>query len=221
MRTYSLLIGEQGWLRLIGVEGVTIDAQIKEQGGRRVVATLTLRSDAITAATLRAAPIGWLESVINTPGLGERIDDLPQGDLLSVHHEVELTDSVVAKDSVTAVVTPAGGAPAGGSAVTFGESLAVGAGTATASATAFDATVRTEAYTPDAAVPRLSRPDGSDPDAFYRGVAEAYNAAVARTDKPAKLLANQADVPVPTVHRWIAEARRRGFLPPARRGKAG
>ncbi len=39
--------------------------------------------------------------------------------------------------------------------------------------------------------------------------------------KVAVVLAKEADVPVGTVHRWILEARRRGFLPPARQGRAG
>jgi len=67
----------------------------------------------------------------------------------------------------------------------------------------------------------LSRPDGSNPDGFYRQVAEAYRDVVQTTPKVAKALADEAGVPVGTVHRWILEARRRGFLPPARQGRAG
>ena len=68
---------------------------------------------------------------------------------------------------------------------------------------------------------QLSRPDGSNPDAFYEQVAVAYRDAVQTTPKVAKVLADEAGVPVGTVHRWIMEARRRGFLPPARQGRAG
>lgn len=67
----------------------------------------------------------------------------------------------------------------------------------------------------------LTRPDGSDPDGFYRRVAAAYNEAVLTTSKPAKVLAEEAEVPTTTVHRWIREARQRGFLPIARKGRAG
>jgi hypothetical protein len=67
----------------------------------------------------------------------------------------------------------------------------------------------------------LTRPDGSDPDAFYEHVAVAYRDVVQTTPKVAKVLADEANVPVGTVHRWIMEARRRGFLPPARQGRAG
>ena len=67
----------------------------------------------------------------------------------------------------------------------------------------------------------LTRPDGRDPDAFYEQVAVAYRDVVQTTPKVAKVLADEANVPVGTVHRWIMEARRRGFLPPARQGRAG
>jgi len=67
----------------------------------------------------------------------------------------------------------------------------------------------------------LSRPDRTDPDAFYRQVAAAYSDVAGETRKVAKVLADEAGVPVTTVHRWVLEARRRGYLPPARRGRAG
>lgn len=73
---------------------------------------------------------------------------------------------------------------------------------------------------PHADVPRrtLSRP-GTDP-AFYSHVATAYR-QYAETGAPAKTIADEAGVPVTTAHRWVREARQRGFLPPARRGKVG
>lgn len=67
----------------------------------------------------------------------------------------------------------------------------------------------------------LRRPDGTNPERFYQQVAAAYSEAVLATSKPAKVLAEEAGVPVGTVHRWIREARRRGYLPPARQGRAG
>lgn len=67
----------------------------------------------------------------------------------------------------------------------------------------------------------LTRPDGTDPAVFYRQVAEAYQEYVVHTRAPATRIAQEADVPVTTAHRWIREARRRGFLPPARKGRAG
>ncbi len=67
----------------------------------------------------------------------------------------------------------------------------------------------------------LRRPDRSDPEGFYRRVADAYNETLAKTSAPATVLAAEAGVPVPTARRWIAEARRRGLLPPGRQGRAG
>jgi hypothetical protein len=67
----------------------------------------------------------------------------------------------------------------------------------------------------------LTRPDGTNPDAFYQQVADAYRDVVQKNRKVAIVLAEEANVPVGTVHRWILEARRRGFLPSARQGRAG
>jgi hypothetical protein len=67
----------------------------------------------------------------------------------------------------------------------------------------------------------LTRPDGTNPDAFYQQVADAYREVLQTTNKVAVVLAKEADVPPGTVHRWILEARRRGFLPAARQGRAG
>lgn len=67
----------------------------------------------------------------------------------------------------------------------------------------------------------LTRPDGQDPEVFYRLVAEVYTEHATTSSAPAKAIANEADVPVTTAHRWVREARRRGFLPPGRKGRAG
>lgn len=67
------------------------------------------------------------------------------------------------------------------------------------------------------AVPK-TRPYPSD---FYGFVAAAYFAAAEHTPAPAVAIAEANGIPVKTVHRWIAEARTRGLLPPGRPGKAG
>mgnify|MGYP000947187112 CR=1 FL=1 len=66
----------------------------------------------------------------------------------------------------------------------------------------------------------LKRPTGQEPDEFYRRVAEAYTEVIRQTRAVAPVLAEEADVPVRTVHGWIRESRRRGFLPPGKRGRA-
>lgn len=58
----------------------------------------------------------------------------------------------------------------------------------------------------------MSRPTGRDTGDFYQRVADAYSEVRARTYAVAPALAEEADVPVRTVHRWIAEARRRGLI---------
>ncbi|MGI8869472.1 MAG: hypothetical protein ACR2F6_11635 [Mycobacteriales bacterium] len=64
-----------------------------------------------------------------------------------------------------------------------------------------------------------ARADGSD--AFYRQVATAYGIYAAHGTAPGRDIAAEAGVPVTTAHRWIREARRRGFLTPGRKGTAG
>lgn len=67
----------------------------------------------------------------------------------------------------------------------------------------------------------LSKPEGKLTDAFLRDLAVSYRALTARKIPPAPALADQTGAPVRTVHRWVSEARARGFLPPARKGRAG
>lgn len=69
---------------------------------------------------------------------------------------------------------------------------------------------------------RLTIPaDQRYPDEFYRRVATLYYALVANGKRPAPAIAQANEVPVRTVHGWFGEARRRGFLAPGRRGRAG
>ena len=56
-------------------------------------------------------------------------------------------------------------------------------------------------------------------DAHYHHVAEAYRGAVGDGLSPAKTLADESGVPQGTVNRWIAESRRRGYLPPGVPGR--
>jgi hypothetical protein len=67
-------------------------------------------------------------------------------------------------------------------------------------------------------VPPPGRPR---PDSFYQQVANDYLAAASVSARPAVNLARGADVPVSTVRGWVAEARRRGFLPPGQKGRRG
>jgi hypothetical protein len=68
---------------------------------------------------------------------------------------------------------------------------------------------------------RLKIPAGTKPDSFYRQVAKTYSHLARGSNRPAVELAEVNDVPVTTAHRWVKEARRRGFLPPGRKGRRG
>jgi hypothetical protein len=67
----------------------------------------------------------------------------------------------------------------------------------------------------------LKIPPGAKPDWFYERLAVAYSKLALRSNRPAVLLAERNEVPVTTVHRWVKEARRRGFLPPGQKGRRG
>lgn len=67
----------------------------------------------------------------------------------------------------------------------------------------------------------LKFPSGArKPDAFYQSVASLYLYLRVLSDRPAADIAEANGVPVTTVHRWVKEARRRGFLPPAPRKRS-
>ena len=69
--------------------------------------------------------------------------------------------------------------------------------------------------------PRLAAGARGRPDLFYRDIARAYRDLATASARPAAELAEASGVPASTAHRWIKEARRRGFLPPGRPGKSG
>lgn len=74
---------------------------------------------------------------------------------------------------------------------------------------------------PPADFRRVQAPGGHLTDDFLGDVAAAYTALTAREIPPAPAIAEMSGAPVRTVHRWILTARRRGFLPPAIKGRAG
>jgi hypothetical protein len=64
-------------------------------------------------------------------------------------------------------------------------------------------------------------PGAKKDDTFYQRVAALYSQRAAQSSRPAVEMANANGVPVTTVHRWVKEARRRGFLPPGQKGRRG
>jgi hypothetical protein len=70
-------------------------------------------------------------------------------------------------------------------------------------------------------LPHLAVPKGTKPDRFYKEAADLYVELARYSRRPAADLAERSGVSVASVHRWIAEARRRGYLRPAERGRRG
>ena len=70
-------------------------------------------------------------------------------------------------------------------------------------------------------VPALEVPAGRKPDGFYRRVAEVYAELALLSRRPATDMAEASGVSAASVHRWVAEARRRGHLPRAEPGRRG
>ncbi len=59
------------------------------------------------------------------------------------------------------------------------------------------------------------------PDDFYEGVARIFARLVWTSERPAVEIAEANEVPTTTVHAWVREARKRGFLGEGTKGRAG
>ncbi|MGW6263404.1 hypothetical protein [Streptomyces sp. NPDC055085] len=186
--------GAPGWAE-VAIPDVAprILIKVAEKDGRWVVANLLVVGEVLDSATLKAIPVARIESLLNTRSVGAAL----------LMRQMGMTeDRPKWLSSYRAEFKQVDDALAS----YFSSEPQPSAPSATGS--------------PSRREP-LTRPDGTDPESFYRKVAEAYNDAVRETSAPAKVLAEEAGVPPATVHRWIAESRRRGFLPPARKGRAG
>ncbi|MFC8715797.1 hypothetical protein [Kitasatospora sp. NPDC057198] len=67
----------------------------------------------------------------------------------------------------------------------------------------------------------LENPQGQITDEFLRALADVYRWHAARGGAPGPVIAEQTGAPLGTARRWINTARKRGFLPPGRPGRAG
>lgn len=195
----SRLPGRPGWLefRIRDADGLRLLVKVARRG-QRLAPTRLIIDGQIDAQTLRAIPFGRVEAVVN------RIDPDSNGvtaDTLSDEARAELVERGVIWPEEFQQIDEALDRYLEGSRADLYKSL--------------------ETLPSGKRRMPLTRPDGSDPEGFARRVAEAYNAATITTASPAKVLAEEAGVPVTTVHRWIREARQRGALPPARKGRAG
>ncbi|RZU73979.1 hypothetical protein EV384_2415 [Micromonospora kangleipakensis] len=124
--------GAHGWARVNGLDDTpgspVVYVHTTEREGRRVIGRVPISTDPwvpITSATLKALPIGWIESMVNTPealkALAAQDDKDPQRDPagMALH---ELDKGFLLDDPPYAIEE----------------------------------------------TPKLTRPDGTDPDGFYR-----------------------------------------------------
>lgn len=200
----SMGVGNGGWCRAT-VDGIDEPVFLRfalTDEGRLELAEMYL-SGAVTSDGLRRVHLGRILGVANGPELRESIIDrldLPGPDLRRAAHAYAATyrrpDHWVA-------------------AMLHAQVEGSGVPQAPAPRDRRDEPVR-------APTARLRPPTGREhPDGFYADVARRYSALLRTSDRPAADIAEASGIPVTTVHRWVKEARRRGFLPPGRRGRAG
>jgi hypothetical protein len=184
-----------------GADGLHL--RVERRNGRLVITGLYLHADEIKPAVWRAVSISRLEAALNASPVAATQPAIDTGS--------EARD-VSQEPSLSELEMRAANAPEQHGQLGLANQVeqALPITPILGSTRSTDATRRP-----------LARPDGRDPDGFYARVADAYREYAPHTRAAAAAIAREADVPVTTVHRWIGEARRRGFLPPGRKGKAG
>jgi hypothetical protein len=214
-----------------------------DRGRLEVVELRLAPGGPIDSTALRQVPLAHAEGLVNVPDLREyivaRLDE-PEG------AGFDRTDQVVEGGPLVAHAGAAGGSGTafppqvvrGGSAHGSQRIAGMAAGRRgrffeapptsggqrvevelTDSATVTDSLTVTRSGRPHAKL-RLPATNPKPPK-FYEEVAWAYRELSAQGNRPAMELAEANGVPVTTVHRWVKEARRRGFLPPGRKGRRG
>jgi hypothetical protein len=198
------LVGDGGWVVIEGVvERVVVRVELDDTNRYRVHELHLLDSgQPITGERLRAVRVAALEQLLNLP---EERAEIAKGFARRPSVDVE---AAVAK--FREVVAPASGVTPGLLGTRYDKR-----GTGVAGMTASGAAAR--------GVRAL--PQRGYPDDHYAQVADAYRRAFRRGEsghrKPVEIIAAEFGVPRTTAARWVGEARRRGFLPPAQPGKAG
>lgn len=180
---------------------------------RWVITDVYVHGDGLAATDLQSVPLTKLDLIMNLLGYWRGEDDRPGSPPGTI------MDGDVIADFINDLAVKAGY----GQAVTFHDPDETGTedpALAELRAAADDAPSELPDL-PAAERPRLTRPDGTDPDGFAERVAAAYREYAPTTRAPAVKIADEAGVPVATARSWIREARRRGKLPEGRKGKAG
>lgn len=209
----ALVIGRGGWLRIVAPDlpaPVYARAVADEPTGPWRVGELHI-AGALTVEEMRSIPLARLEAVFNEPNMAATLTRL-----MSEMSGGEAKNADVPRDALGVLVPepPADEEP--GRLFTFGPSREAGPGSAAAyfSNDAMVVTIPTPTFklTSPVKVPKTRK----RPDEFYREVASLFSLASATGSRPAARIAKANRVPTSTVHRWVAEARRRGVMGPAR-----
>lgn len=188
------------WWSLSKPDGGGTHMRVTEDDGRWLITDVYIHGPGLTATDLQAVPLTKLNLVMNLVGHWNDGAIMDPDDIAGVHNDLA-------------------GNAGYGQAVTY-DPEADEPTLAELRDLAADAPPELPKIPTDER-PKLTRPDGTDPDGFAARVAAAYREYVQTTRSPAVEIAREAGVPVGTVRGWIREARRRGKLPEGRKGKAG
>jgi hypothetical protein len=194
-RLYHRPMADGSWHKVQVSHDVIASFKVTKRRGRFVITEMFVVADKLAPSMLRTLPL-------------TRVEDLANADLGYLEQARVKWAAGQPDPSLADLRSPTNAVRLGDS----GETVRI------VEATANLVTTGTIAAT--AQRPRLERPDGTDPDGFYQRVADAHRDITSRTPRVIEALADEANVPHGTARRWILEARRRGFLPPARRTRA-
>jgi hypothetical protein len=185
-------MASSSWHKVAVSPDVTANFRVAERDGRYYVVELHVIGVELTPPLLRRLPLARIEALANAGALERAMGRWP-----SERPEPTLKDLR---------------APTADFRLASGDDL---------KQILRDGAAGADDITVDRQRAKLTRPDGRDPAAFYEQVAVAYRDVLSRatTNPPGvtDALADEAGVPPGTARRWIMEARRRGFLPPAKR----
>lgn len=187
------------WWSLSRPDGGGVHVRVTDDDGRWVITDVYVHGRGLSATDLQAVPLTQLDLTMNLAGYWDNGALMDPAVIADVYNEFA-SDAGYSR----AVYEPEADEP------TLAELRAMAEG----------APPEPPRH-PVADRPRLTRPDGTDPDGFAALVAAAYREYAVRTRAVAIEIAREAGVPVPTARSWIREARRRGKLPQGRPGRTG
>lgn len=205
-------LGQGGWIRYAAtdLEGVLFVRFTHADDGRLQPVDLFLEGDRhLSASMLRQLPLSKIEAEVNGPAKRKLLEEglnLPGPDLRTA---ASYYSSGIGSDDAQHWAAQMLGSQVDGSDIEPAPRLK-------------HANAQTRPHrAPSVVLVEVPAAGGRYPDEFYEGIARVYTNLVAESERPAADIADANHVPVTTVHRWIKEARRRGFLAAGRRGRAG